>query len=85
MIIIGLVVGAVTLVLSIAWPTFGHAVLDAVDIVVIGWLGSYLLLAMDKKEFASMMRVMMLITAIWIIAEPLVGVVGSVRNFLLTH
>ena len=85
MIIIGLVVGAVTLVLSIAWPTFGRAVIDAADVVVIGWLGSYLMLAIDKKEFVGMLRILIVVTAIGIVAQPLAGVVGSIRDFLLTN
>jgi len=40
----------VTLAASIAWPTFGHAVLQAANVVIVGWLGSYMLVLKMAEE-----------------------------------
>ena len=73
---------AVVLAASIAWPTFGRAVLDAANVVIIGWLGSYMLVVINKKELANIMRVLIVVTAVGIVAAPVAGVVGSIKEIL---
>ena len=80
--IVALSGGLLVLVLSFAFPVFGHAVLNAGTVVVVGWLGSLMLVVINKRELAVMVRVLVVLLGVSIIVEPIAGVIGNLHNKL---